>query len=298
MAEETTGINDARIVAYLAQLRVERGLSERTIEAYGRDLRQYQDFLAGSDPSPATTDSFVAALAAQGMQAATIARKVASIRGFHRFEAIEGSEEEDPTRLFVGARPAERFPKALAVDEAISLVEAADLTIPLGRRDRALLEFLYATGARVAEVVAVDQRDVDVETKTAIVTGKGGKQRIVPLGQAALRSIEQYLPDRLRMRRSGLDDGALFLNAKGGRLTRQAVWRIVKQQARRAGIDVARVSPHVLRHSAATHMVEAGADLRTVQEMLGHASISTTQVYTRMSLRHLHEVYVEAHPRS
>ncbi|MDH3500090.1 MAG: tyrosine recombinase, partial [Acidimicrobiia bacterium] len=233
-----------------------------------------------------------------GLAPASIARKVASIRGFHRFLVVEAGAGEDPTRLIEASRRGARLPKSLTVDEAIRLVEAPDVAEPLGRRDRALLEFMYATGARVAETVALDQVDVDRDSRTAVVTGKGSKQRIVPLGSAAISAIDTYLPDRMALRRSGDDSGAMFLNRRGRRLTRQGVWGIVKKNAKRAAIEENRVSPHVLRHSAATHMVEAGADLRTVQEMLGHASISTTQIYTRMSLRHLHEIYVEAHPRS
>jgi integrase/recombinase XerD len=161
-----------------------------------------------------------------------------------------------------------------------------------------LLEFLYATGARVAETVGVDLADVDLEERTALVTGKGSKQRLVPLGGGAVEAINAYLPDRLSLRRPGQDPGALFLNFRGGRLTRQGVFAVVRHAATRAGIDPARVSPHVLRHSMATHMVEAGADLRTVQELLGHANISTTQVYTKVSAGHLYEVYVSSHPRA
>lgn len=283
---------------YLTYLRVERGLAARSIDAYRRDLDQYFEFLGSQTPSTATTDAFVANLHGRGLAPATIARKVAAIRGFHRFCVGEGLAESDPTVLVQAGRTGDQFPKSLTVDETIGLVEAPDVTTRLGRRDRAILEFMYATGARVAEVVGLDQRDVDDESRTALVTGKGSRQRIVPLGGAAITAITSYLPDRLALRRSGRDDGAMFLNRQGGRLSRQGVWGIVKKHAVKAGIELDRVSPHVLRHSAATHMVEAGADIRTVQEMLGHASISTTQVYTRMSLRHLHEVYIEAHPRS
>jgi integrase/recombinase XerD len=184
------------------------------------------------------------------------------------------------------------------VDEAIALVEAPDRTTVKGRRDAAILEFLYGTGARVTEAVGLDLEALDLVEHTARLTGKGGRQRLVPLGSAARSAIEAWLPDRLNLRRPGRDDGAVFLNIRGRRLTRQAVFDIVRTAAGRAGIPVERVSPHVLRHSAATHMVEGGADLRTVQEMLGHATISTTQVYTRVSPQHLLEVFVSAHPRS
>lgn len=284
--------------AYLTHLRVERGLAPRSLEAYGRDLAQYLDFLGAAEPSIEQSDRFLDELRRRRLAAPTIARKVASVRGFHRFQVSEGRIRENPMRLVESTQLGSTLPKALSVDETIRLVEAPDPGTRFGRRDRAVLEFMYSTGARVAETVALNLVDVDPDSRTAVVTGKGAKQRIVPLGSAAIAAIDAYLPDRLVLRRSDRDDGALFLNRRGGRLSRQAVWGVVKKHAATAGIETDRVSPHVLRHSAATHMVEAGADLRTVQEMLGHASISTTQVYTRMSLRHLHEVYVEAHPRS
>ncbi len=184
------------------------------------------------------------------------------------------------------------------MEEVLKLLDACDLTTPLGRRNKAILEFLYATGARVTELVDLSLHDLDLVDASALVTGKGDKQRIVPLGRHAVEALAVWLEDRLAFRRPETDDGAVFLNRRGGRLTRQAIWSIVRAAGVRAGIEAERLSPHVLRHSAATHMVEGGADLRTVQEMLGHASISTTQVYTRVSPRHLYEIYVEAHPRS
>ncbi len=168
----------------------------------------------------------------------------------------------------------------------------------LGIRDRALLEFLYASAARVSEAVRIELSDLDLDARNALVTGKGNKQRVVPLGRPAVEAIRTYLPVRLEMKRGIADPGWLFLNARGGRLTRQGVFGIVRKHARIAGIDESAVSPHVLRHSAATHMVEGGADLRTVQEILGHANISTTQIYTRVSPRYLYEVFVTSHPRS
>ena len=283
---------------YLGHLQIERGLSEQTVSAYRRDLAQYVEFLDGRVPDTDTSDAFVAKLRGDGLAVSSVARKVAAVRGFHRYRVIEGVAAEDPTRLLEIDRRSMRLPKALSVDETIRLVESPDVSTPLGRRDRALLEFMYSTGARVAETVALDQMDVDAESRTALVTGKGSKQRLVPVGRAAMQAIEAYLPDRLAFRRSGADSGAMFVSVRGRRLTRQTVWNVVKHQATTVGLGADRVSPHVLRHSAATHMVEAGADIRSVQEMLGHASISTTQVYTRMSLRHLHEIYAEAHPRS
>ncbi len=232
------------------------------------------------------------------MRSTTIARKLAAVRGFHRFLVAENEAPDDPTRFTETPRTRMSFPKALDVHEAIRLVEAPPTDTALGRRDRALLETLYGTAVRVSELVDLDLTDLDIDTLSAMVTGKGGKQRLVLLGKAAARAIGAYLPDRIEMCGSRRDHDALFVNARGGRLTRQGVFGIVRAHAEAVGIPRARISPHVLRHSAATHMVERGADLRTVQEILGHASLSTTQVYTRMSLQHLHEVYVEAHPRA
>lgn len=265
--------------------------------AYRRDLRQYLGFLDGKQPEEADIDRFLATLADRGLAASSIARKLAAVRELHRFAVSEGFAERDPTLRAEGPSIPAPLPKALSVSEATALVEAPDTSTALGRRDRALLEFLYATGSRVAEAVALDLTDVDLEERSALVTGKGNRQRLVPLGSQAVSAIRAYLPDRLRLRRSAGDSGALYLNARGGRLTRQGVWKIVRKHARQAGVG-GRVSPHVLRHSAATHMLEGGADLRVVQEILGHASIGTTQIYTRVSPRHLYEVYVASHPRS
>jgi integrase/recombinase XerD len=190
------------------------------------------------------------------------------------------------------------FPKALTVEESFRLVEAPDLTTVKGRRDSALLEFLYGSGARVSEAVSLDLGTLDLEDRVVILTGKGSKQRLVPLGGKAVAAIVRWLPDRMRLLHRSQRGDPLFLNLRGRRLTRQGMFDVVRANASKAGLPEEKVSPHVLRHSAATHMVEAGADLRTVQEILGHATISTTQIYTRVSPTHLVEVYVQAHPRS
>lgn len=283
---------------YLAVLSVERGLSDNTITAYRRDLETYLDYLGDRATTPELVDGFLAGLHEEGMRSTTIARKLAAVRGFHRFLVAEDQAPDDPTQFTETPRTRMGFPKALDVHEAIRLVEAPPSDTALGRRDRALLETLYGTAVRVSELVDLDLTDLDIDTLSAMVTGKGGRQRLVLLGKPAVRAIGAYLPDRIEMCRSRRDHDALFVNARGGRLTRQGVFGIVRAHAETVGIPRTRISPHVLRHSAATHMVERGADLRTVQEILGHASLSTTQVYTRMSLQHLHEVYVEAHPRA
>ncbi len=286
------------VAEYLASLSVERGLSAATVAAYRRDLRDYVTFLEGRPPSADLIDEFLGTLRARGLASSSISRKTAAVRGLHRFLVIEGAADVDPTATIVAPRPGMRLPKALEVDEVFRLIEAPDVGTPLGRRDRALLEFLYGSGARVSEAVALDTIDLDLEDRTALVTGKGGKQRMIPVGGQAVVAVERYLPDRRRLVGSKPDPGAVFLNARGRRLTRQGVWGIVRKAADAAGLPAHAVHPHVLRHSAATHMVQAGADLRSVQEMLGHASISTTQVYTKVSPQHLIEVYVESHPRS
>lgn len=283
---------------YLVALRVEKGLSANTIAAYQRDLSQYLSFLSGSDPGDDGVAEFVSDLRSTGLADSTISRKIAAVKGLHRFLVIEGMWSVDPTILIDAPRRPDPFPKALTVDEAIRLVETPDSQTRPGRRDAALLEFLYGTGARVSETVGLDLNELDLADKVVIVTGKGSKQRLVPLGSKAVAAIEVWLPDRLDLAKRGGSGDPVFLNLRGGRLSRQGAFDIVKKHALGANIDPAKVSPHVLRHSAATHMVEAGADLRTVQEMLGHATISTTQVYTRVSPAHVMEIYVQAHPRS
>jgi len=281
---------------FLGALRSERGLARNTVVAYRRDLADYFAFLesyrAGS------VAGFAENLADRGLARSTRARKIAAVRGYHRFLVAEGYSRDDPTVLVDVPRRSLALPKALTVERVVRLVETPDRTTPLGARDAAILEFLYATGARVTEAATVGLSDLDLDSATVIVTGKGSKQRLVPLGSHARSAIREYLPIRLELLSKRERTDVLFVNARGRALTRQGLWDIVKRNGRRAGIDAAALSPHVLRHSAATHMVEGGADLRTVQEMLGHASISTTQVYTRVSPDHLQEVFVMAHPRA
>lgn len=284
---------------FVASLQAERGLSPNTASAYARDLAQYQATLreSGHEPTEDAIRAHLEMLRSQGLAATSIARKLASIRAYHRFLVVEGFTTEDPTTAIDSPRTPKALPKALTIDEACRLVEAPDPTTSVGQRDRAILETLYATGCRVSELVGLDLHDVDLDTRTALVTGKGNKERIVPLGRYATNSIQAWLPVRLTMRKHGADPGALFLSSRGNRLSRQAVWRIVRSYGTAAHIDESRLSPHVLRHSAATHLVEGGADLRTVQEILGHASLSTTQVYTRVSPEHLREIVLTSHPR-
>lgn len=284
------------IEEYLSSLAVERGLAPNTLAAYRRDLTDYLGFLEGSPPDPALVDRYLSSLGRRGLAASTVARRIAAIRGLHRFLVAEGLAEADPTLLVDAPRRSDPLPKALAVDQVIAILEAPDRSTVRGRRDAAVLEFLYATGARVSEAVGVDLALLDLDEKTVRLRGKGGKERVVPVGGAAVAAVRDWLPDRLRLRRGSTD--AVFLSLRGNRLSRQAVFEVVREHAGRAGVRDGDVSPHVLRHSTATHLLEGGADLRIVQEILGHASVSTTQVYTRVSPRHLLEVYLGSHPRS
>ena len=283
---------------FLAALQAERGLAANTIAAYRRDLRNYIEFLDGSWPTPDDVSAWLGDLRERGRAPTTVARKLAAVRGLHRFLVAEGLAGEDPTVLIESPRRPQPLPKALERDEVERLLDSPNRAEILGRRDRALLEFLYGTGARVGEAVGLDAGDVDLESATAVVTGKGSKQRMVPLGTFAVEALIAAIADRPALQQSRRRTDALFLNARGGRLTRQGAWLVVRRHARRVGIPDARISPHVLRHSAATHMLEGGADLRTVQEILGHATMNTTQVYTRVSPQHLYEIYVASHPRS
>jgi integrase/recombinase XerD len=273
-------------------------LAANTIAAYRRDLGQYVDFLEAVEPDQGAVERYLHQLRGMTLAPSTVGRKLAAIRGLHRFLVTEGFRQEDPTLLLESPRRPEPFPKALTVDEAIRLVETPDTSVVKGRRDSALLEFLYGTGARVSEAVALDLGKLDLEDRVAIVTGKGSKQRLVPLGGKAVSAITRWLPDRMALLHRTQRGDPVFLNLRGRRLSRQGMFDVVRANAKKAGIPEEKVSPHVLRHSAATHMVEAGADLRTVQEILGHATISTTQIYTRVSPAHLVEVYVQSHPRS
>ncbi len=291
------------IEEYLTALIAERGLAENTVEAYRRDLGQYRAFLDGvgvatiEEVSPEMVTDFVAVLRDVGAAEATVSRKVASVRGMHTFLVVEEYTSADPTALLESPKRSKGIPKALSVDEVRRLLAAAETGTDLGLRDIALLEFLYATGARVSEAISLDQIDVDLDDATALVTGKGAKQRVVPLGTYAVGALRRYYPVRQQLVGDRPDPGAVFVSARGRRLTRQAIWQMLKRVANQAGLNEDQVSPHVLRHSAATHMIEGGADLRTIQELLGHASISTTQIYTRVSPQHLYEVFVTSHPR-
>jgi len=279
---------------YLSFLVIERGLASNTVAAYRRDLGQYR-VAVGEEPQLGDIETFLGDLTDLGLATATIARKIAAIRGLHRFMVAEGLRPDDPSVLIETPPQPDSLPKALDVDEMVRLLEAASTVGPTGTRDRALVEFMYGCGARVSEAVALDTHNLDLIDRTALITGKGNKQRMVPLGSFAVEALTLWLDERIGW--VGPEQPGVFVNRRGGRLTRQSIFTIVRTAGQVAGLG-GQVSPHSLRHSAATHMVEGGADLRSVQEMLGHASISTTQIYTRVSPQHLREIYIEAHPRS
>ncbi|MEM8618303.1 MAG: site-specific tyrosine recombinase XerD [Actinomycetota bacterium] len=293
---------------FLAWMLAEKGRSPNTLTAYRRDLRAYSQWLAERGSSIERVDraelvEFVDARRHSGVATSTLARQLAAIRMLHRFLAIESYRSDDPTADLEGVRVPTGLPKPLTEDEVERLLAAAAPNDPPGRRDLALLELLYATGARISEAVGLSIGDLDTEQRLVRLFGKGAKERIVPYGGSAARALDAwfetdgrvaFVPERWRRRD---DADAVFLNQRGGRLSRQAAWNIVKQRAARAGLT-GDLSPHVLRHSCATHLLDHGADLRIVQEMLGHASISTTQVYTRVSQERLFDVYRSAHPRA
>lgn len=293
---------------FLAWMLSERGRSANTLAAYRRDLSAYCAWLVERGLTLATVsggdvDAFVAGRR-QGAAPATVARQLAAIRMLHRFLADEGRRDDDPTARLEGVRVPAGLPKPLTEDEVGALLGAVLGDDALARRDRAVLELLYATGARISEVCGLSLGDVDHVHRTTRLFGKGAKERIVPFGRAAAEALAAWLSDEGRGRLvperwARRDDSeSVFLNRRGGRLSRQSAWALVKTYGHRAGIAPERLSPHVLRHSCATHLLDHGADLRIVQELLGHASVSTTQIYTKVSQERLFEVYRGAHPRA
>lgn len=291
---------------WLDHLRVERGLARNTVVSYRRDLHlyaRYLDEVGIADPrevEPDDVEEFVGWLrrggAGRRYAPSTVSRVVVAVRGLHRFLAREGLTTDDAA-ADVGAPSAGRnLPKALPVEDIERLLEAPTGTDAAALRDRAILEVLYGAGVRISELTGMDLDDVDRVDGLVRVRGKGDKQRIVPYGAAAGEALDAWL---VRGRRSlPLDDAAaLFVNLRGGRLTRQGVWKIVRGHAESAGLG-SKVSPHTLRHSFATHLLDGGADVRTVQELLGHASVTTTQIYTLVSRTQLRDVYDRAHPRA
>jgi integrase/recombinase XerD len=293
---------------FLTWMATDRGRSVNTLSAYRRDLNGYWSWLAARGSTMVTVaraelDAFVGERRTAGGAASSVARQVAAIRMLHRFLAEEGFRADDPTADIEGIRVPAGIPHPLSEAEVASLLAAPAANVPAGLRDRALLEFLYATGARISEACGVSLGDFDSEEQLVRLFGKGAKERIVPYGRHAAAALAEWLgpsgrphlePDRWARRG---DSEAVFLNLRGARLSRQAAWAVVKRYGKQIGI-ADKLSPHVLRHSCATHLLDHGADLRIVQELLGHASISTTQVYTKVSQERLFDVYRSAHPRA
>ena len=308
---------ESQIRGYLDHLVVERGASTHTLAAYRRDLDRYRRHLdaAGVTDLGAVSESHVedfrTALSTADPEAgrralapSSVARALAAVRGLHRFSTRDGATPVDAAAAVTPPSPPRRLPKAVPVDRMIAMIEAAGGTEtdtePARLRDRAMLELLYASGARAAELIGLDVDDLDgldrPEGGAVILRGKGGKERIVPLGRPACEAVNAYLV-RARPALAVKGGAALFLNTRGGRLSRQTLWNVVSTAARRAGLATD-VSPHSFRHSFATHLLDGGADIRVVQELLGHSSVTTTQVYTLVTVDTLREVWAECHPRA
>ncbi|BBN48575.1 MULTISPECIES: site-specific tyrosine recombinase XerD [Mycobacterium avium complex (MAC)] len=311
----TTVALETQLQGYLDHLTIERGVAANTLSSYRRDLRRYTKHLSDrgiSDLAKVGEDDvsdFLVALrrgdpdtGAAALSAVSAARALIAVRGLHRFLAAEGLAELDVARAVRPPTPGRRLPKSLTIDQVLALLEAAGgespADGPLTLRNRALLELLYSTGARISEAVGLDVDDVDTQARSVLLRGKGGKQRLVPIGRPAVAALDAYLVrGRSELARRGRGTPAIFLNVRGGRLSRQSAWQVLQDAAERAGINSG-VSPHMLRHSFATHLLEGGADVRVVQELLGHASVTTTQIYTMVTVHALREVWAEAHPRA
>jgi integrase/recombinase XerD len=293
---------------FLTWLAVERGRSANTLAAYRRDLRRYAQFLAERDRTvehaePADLDDAVAAARREGLAPASVARYAVAVRGLYRFLSAEDVTERDPGADLEPPSVPKGLPKALSEDAVTRLLDAVVGDDPVARRDRAILETLYGAGLRISELTGLSLGDVDLVGRLLRVFGKGSKERIVPLGRMAAAALAAWLDpagrgelEPERWARRG-DAEAVFLNSRGGRLSRQGAWAVVRKYGDRAGFGD-ELTPHVLRHSCATHMLDHGADIRTLQDLLGHASISTTQIYTKVSAERLWQVYDSAHPRA
>ena len=318
---------DGQLRSYLDHLTIERGVAANTISSYRRDLRRYGEHLNQRgihdlrDVTEIDVSEFLVALRkgdtdakAMPLSAVSAARALIAVRGLHKFASAEGIIDLDVARAVKPPTPSRRLPKSLSLDDVLALLDGAggdaESDGPLTLRNRALLELLYSTGARISEAVGLDVDDIDSHARSVLLRGKGGKQRLVPIGRPAIAALDAYLVRgrpglAQRGRATGSSPGrfapapggGVFLNARGGRLSRQSAWQVLQDAAERAGITAA-VSPHTLRHSFATHLLDGGADVRVVQELLGHASVTTTQIYTLVTVTALREVWAGAHPRA
>ncbi len=295
MEQDVTVISD-----YLNHLTIERGLANNTVEAYNLDLEQFVSYISIKrfslfQISGANIIEYMAFMGAQGQKAPTLARKLAAISGFYDYLVMEGYIKDNPCRHLDKPKTEWKLPHVLTLNEVDQLLKAPDLSKPLGYRDLAMLEVLYGTGLRVSELVQLNLGDIDPLGFVRCV-GKGNKERIVPIGSMALNAVDVYKSKCRSQLVKNVNERGLFLNARGGRLTRQGIWKILKGYGDQCNLNI--VSPHILRHSFATHLLTNGADLRSVQEMLGHADIATTQIYTHLTKEHLRSVYRKTHPRA
>jgi integrase/recombinase XerD len=296
--------------SYLDQLRIERGLSPNSIASYSRDLAKFEKFLVETKRdflklSAHDITDFAVSLKDDNLSLSSVNRAISGIKGFYRYLALENGVV-DPTTEISSARLTRKLPKALTIDEVTRLIESADREgDPISPRDRAILELLYSTGARVSEIIGLNVADFSLSSTTdgdvhiVKVKGKGSKERLVPLGKFAVAAVDNYLT-RVRpalVAKNPRSGGALFLNSRGKRLSRQSAWQVVLDAASATGLN-GKVSPHVLRHSFATHLLDGGADIRVVQELLGHSSVTTTQIYTLITIDKVREAYSTAHPRA
>ena len=290
---------------YLHFLTVEKGLAKNTLESYSRDLRSYLGYVKNVEQLKGWNEvrrtnilHFLAHLKDAGKSSKTVARHIASIRSFHQFLLREKFAEQDPSVHVESPKPERSLPKVLSMEEVEALLETPASGDPFGLRDKAMLELLYATGMRVSELISLEVSDVHAAMGFVRCTGKGNKERIIPIGRTALKAVEKYLYEgRAKLVSKKHRTDALFLNHHGNNLTRQGFWKILKKLSKEARIEK-ELTPHTLRHSFATHLLMNGADLRAVQEMLGHADISTTQIYTHVTNVRLKEVYTKFHPRA
>jgi integrase/recombinase XerD len=296
---------ESLIQEFIDYLGHEKGLADNTLESYSRDLKQYYGFLSGDSPaapslanaSQSTIVAYLMYLRKQGKATATIARRLAALKAFYQFLVKENYVAQDPTDDLSSPKLERKLPKVLTVEEVERLLAQPDTSNPVGKRDKAMLELLYATGIRVSELVNLNVMDVDLREGFIRCMGKGSKERVVPMGEIAISALCSFLDNARLKVIADPKEKAVFVNHHGKRLTRQGFWKIVKKYAAQAQIRK-EITPHTLRHSFATHLLENGADIRAVQEMLGHADISTTQIYTHVTKDRLKDVYAKSHPRA
>ncbi len=292
------------LTSYFHYLRVEKGLSRNTLENYRRDLESYVRFVENSgiarlkDVSESDISAYMKKLKRRGLQPSTISRALSSIRGFHKYLYEEERGKSNPVELFENPKANRKLPETLSVEEMSQLIESIPVDDKgLWIRNRAMLECLYATGMRVTELITLTRQQVHMQEGLVRIRGKGAKERIVPIGRMAISWIQRYLTEiRPGLAKRKLGQDILFLNRRGSPMTRMSVWNIIQEAARQTGKGK-RVYPHIMRHSCATHLLQAGADLRAVQELLGHSDISTTQIYTHVDRTYLKQIYTQYHPR-